>query len=170
MTTNGYKSLRELSERQLVAIDALLTGATHGEAADKAGVHRVTVSKWVSGHPAFQAELNRRRLELNAQRAARLRELDEAALDAIAHQLETTDPEFAIKWLKLRGINSSIHPAPGPTDAEEIIDERYRVRLASAHTNNDPVNQVLNDLSRVDPDRVREEVEAELAQECDGAE
>jgi len=161
--------LRELSERQLVAIDALLTGATHGEAADKAGVHRVTVSKWVSGHPAFQAELNRRRLELNEQRVARLRELDEAALDAIAHQLETTDPEFAIKWLKLRGINSSIHPAAGPTDAEEIIDSRYRARLVSAR-NDTSLSRVFDDLAGVDPDRVREEVEAELAQECDGAE
>jgi aryl-alcohol dehydrogenase-like predicted oxidoreductase len=169
MTTNGYKSLRELSEHQLVAIDALLSGATHGEAADKAGVHRVTVSKWASGHPAFQAELSRRRQELNEQRVARLRELDEAAFDAVARQLDTSDPEFAIKWLKLRGINSSIHPALGPTDAEEIINQRYRARLASARSDT-AVDQVLNDLSGVDPDRVREEVEAELAQTYDGAE
>jgi aryl-alcohol dehydrogenase-like predicted oxidoreductase len=169
MTTNGYKSLRELSDRKLVAIDALLTGATHSEAADQAGVHRVTVSKWVSGHPAFQAELSRRRQERNEQRAARLRELDEAALDAVAHQLDTSDSEFALKWLKLRGINSSIHPAPGPTDAEEIIERRYRARLESAR--NDPMlERVLNDLSGVDPDRVRQEVEAELAQTYDGAE
>jgi transposase len=169
MTTSGYKSLRELSERQLVAIDALLTGATHSAAADKAGVHRVTVSKWVSGHPAFQADLSRRRQELNEQRAARLRELDEAALDAVAHQLDTSDSEFAIKWLKLRGINSSIHPAPGPTDAEEIIERRYQERLESAR-NDATLDGMFNDLSGVDPDRVREEVEAELAQRYDGAE
>jgi transposase len=169
MTTNGYKSLREVSERQLVAIEALLTGATHSEAADKAGVHRVTVSKWVAGHPGFQAELSRRRQERNEQRAARLRELDEAALDAVAHQLDTSDPEFAIKWVKLRAISSAIHPAPGPTDAEEIIDRQYRARLESAR--HDATSAlVLDDLSGVDPKRVREELEDELAQRYDGAE
>jgi transposase len=169
MTTNGYKSLREPSERQLVAIEALLTGATHSEAADQAGVHRVTVSKWVAGHPAFQAELSRRRQELNEQRAARLRELDETALDAVAHQLDTSDPEYAIKWLKLRGITSSIHQAPGPTDAEEIIEQQYQKRLQSAR-NNASLGPLLDDLSGVDPDRVRQEVEAELTQTYDGAE
>jgi transposase len=168
MTTSGYKSLRELSERQLVAIEALLTGASHGEAAEKARVHRVTVSKWVSGHPAFQAQLNRRRRELYEQRTAQLRELDEAALDAVAHQLETKDPEFAIKWLKLRGINGSIHPTLAPTDADEIIDGQYRTRAQRARS--DAVGQSIDEGHGVDHDRAREEFEAELAQKYDGAE
>ena len=43
---------------------------------------------WVSRHPAFQAELNRRRRELNERRESRLRELDQAALESVTAQLE----------------------------------------------------------------------------------
>ena len=72
MTTDDYKALRKVSERQQIAIEALLEGVTHAEAAERAGVHRVTLSKWDAAHPGFQAELNRRRREHNDLRAARL--------------------------------------------------------------------------------------------------
>ncbi len=45
------------------------------QAAEQARVHQVTVSNWVQGRPGFQAELNRRRVELIEQRAKRLREI-----------------------------------------------------------------------------------------------
>jgi hypothetical protein len=80
-TTDDYSWLREVSDRQVLAIDALVAGGTHQEAAAAAGVHRVTVSNWARRHPGFMAEVNRRRGELRAQRTARLRELDEAALE-----------------------------------------------------------------------------------------
>ena len=41
MTTEDNQTQpHPVSDRQLLAIDALLTGATHSEAADIAGVHR----------------------------------------------------------------------------------------------------------------------------------
>jgi hypothetical protein len=157
--TTGYKSLRELSPAQLIAIDALLAGDTHAQAADKAGVHRVTVSKWVAGHPAVQAELNRRRRELSEARAARLRELDETALDAVAAQLDASDPEFALKWLKLRGLN--VTAASGPTDPEAIINAEVSARCERAR--NAELDHLM-DLSRgVDETKVREETERDLA-------
>lgn len=160
MATDDYKSLRSLTERQLLAIDALLTGSTHREAAEAAGVHRVTVSGWVSTHPAFQAELNRRRQELNEGRAARLRELDEAALNALAARLDDGDPEYAMKWLKLRGLGNPVHGAVGSTDAESIIEDVVQARLTR-----DPLSDMLKELQLApgqDPATVRKEVEADL--------
>jgi hypothetical protein len=160
MTTDSYKALRELSERQQIALEALLEGKTHAEAAERAGVHRVTVSKWSAGHPAFQAELNRRRAEINVQRAARLRELDAAALDAVAAQLETNDAEFAMKWLKLRGLDTAAaHVVTGPTDAERIIDELVKRESQKARD-----AEIFERISDVDRASIRERVEDDLAQ------
>ena len=63
MATDRYEMLRRLSEQQLCAIEALIGGSSIQEAADAAGVNRVTVSRWRNHHPEFQAELNRRRDE-----------------------------------------------------------------------------------------------------------
>ncbi len=51
--TDRYKVLRELNHAQTSALDVLIAGGTHAEAAETAGVHRVTVTRWVSNHPAF---------------------------------------------------------------------------------------------------------------------
>jgi len=165
MTTDDYNSLRILSDNQNVAIDALIGGATHAEAAERAGVHRVTVSKWVARHPGFRAELNRRRAELGEQRVARLRELDELALDAAASRLETLDPEFAMKWLKFRGLNATVLPSPGPTDPGQMI-ERFvegEAREVRSHDFDIPI-------IGFDRDRCLAELEAELDASVDSAE
>ena len=50
-----------LSQKQYDAIDAILSGATDQEAADKSGVSRQTVNGWKNNAPEFIGELNRRR-------------------------------------------------------------------------------------------------------------
>jgi hypothetical protein len=162
LTTQDYKALRELSDRQLIAIGALIDGATHAEAAERAGVHRVTVSKWVAHHPAVQAELNRRRKELAEVRTQRLRELDAAALDAAAACLEAGDGEFALKWLKLRGLNMAVFPDTGPTDPEEIIDGLVAVHAAAAQ--NSDMRQLDDTLNRIDRKKMRTDIEGELVE------
>ena len=62
-TTASYRPLHQLTASQQLAVTALAAGATHGEAAEEAGVHRVTVTRWARHHPAFIAELNRLRAE-----------------------------------------------------------------------------------------------------------
>ena len=51
----------EVSDRQSIAIDALVSGALQREAAEKAGVQRTTVTAWCNHHIAFKAERNQRR-------------------------------------------------------------------------------------------------------------
>ena len=70
-----------LSERQHLAIDALLGGATHNAAAQAADVSRTTVTDWGNHNVHFIAELAQRR----QQRADHLSDLiAEALVDAIA--------------------------------------------------------------------------------------
>jgi hypothetical protein len=150
-----------VNDRQRLAIEALVTGATQTEAAEKARVHRVTVSNWVNKHPGFQAELNRRRHELNEQRTARLHELDATALEAVATRLEAEDPEFAMKWLKFRGLNATTFPDAGPSDPDEIIERLVASRASEAS----PLARALESIDGVDRDRIRDEVEDELLAE-----
>jgi hypothetical protein len=58
MATKGYKRLHGVTVKQQNAIDRLVAGDTDEQAAQAAGVHRVTVSKWRLHDPAFQAALN----------------------------------------------------------------------------------------------------------------
>jgi hypothetical protein len=159
--TPRYKALRELSAAQITAIDALMAGDTHEKAAKKAGVHRVTVSRWTQGHPAVQAELNRRRRELNDQRAARLRELDEVALQAVSSQLDKLDPQYALKWLRLRGLDISEN---GATDPEEIITQTARTRMQALQSG---LERRLIEVGSITEDTMREKVEEELARRYD---
>ena len=70
-----------LSERQHLAIDALLGGATHNAAAEAADVSRTTITGWSNHNVHFIAELAQRR----QQRADHLSDLIAEALgDAIA--------------------------------------------------------------------------------------
>jgi hypothetical protein len=161
MATNDYRALRTISERQQIAIEGLLEGLTHAEAAERAGVHRVTVSKWRARHPGFRAELNRRRQELNEQRVARLRQLDATALDAVAAQLDASDPDVALKWLKLRGLSSEPYPVEGPTDADSIIDDL--VAWESLKAEDAELYRIFDRHPRVDSTEIRKRVEEELA-------
>ena len=51
----------EVNDRQSIAIDALVSGATQQEAAEKAGVQRTTVTAWCNHNFPFIAERNQRR-------------------------------------------------------------------------------------------------------------
>ncbi len=48
-----------LSDSKLIAIDTLVTGATHREAADAAGVARTTVTEWVNHRGEFRSDQSR---------------------------------------------------------------------------------------------------------------
>ena len=75
-TTDGHR-LYQLSEKQLRALDVLANGGTHADAAEAAGVHRVTVTKWCNSHPAFKADRNRRRSEMSFALADKAAQIDQ---------------------------------------------------------------------------------------------
>ena len=90
-----------LSERQYLAIEVLLTGGTHRECADAAGVSRTTVTGWANHHVPFITEMGQRR----QQRAKHLSDLvGEALIQAVTvvrAKLDDGDLAAAVALLRL---------------------------------------------------------------------
>ncbi|MCP4303563.1 MAG: hypothetical protein GY788_01495 [bacterium] len=120
---------RDLTSAQLIAIDALVAGASKTEAAEIAGVNRVTVSKWANHHPGFQAERNRRRAELIEQRADQIRNIDALVLEHIQRRVEGGDSAAVDTWVKARGLAKVDTSQIGATDTEAIIDAKIDERV-----------------------------------------
>ena len=161
-----------LTPAQIRAIDALMAGLGYETAAESAGVHRVTVSRWANHHPAFIAEMNRRRRELLAESADRIRRLDNLALRSVQERIENGDPGAADAWIKTRDVAKIANSIAGLTDGNEIIQQRIdrkerelAARKLSAEDDT-PYTIELRDHER---DLIRREVYAELAELLDDA-
>ena len=106
----------EVSDRQSIAIDALVSGATHREAAEKAGVQRSTVTGWCNKNIIFIAEWNRRRKQRLAAAGERLHEVTVAALDAVMESIRDGDIAAALALIRIVGVDHLLSAAqPGPT-------------------------------------------------------
>lgn len=150
--TRHDESLHDLTPPQIAAIGALMAGGTHDEAAAAAGVHRVTVKRWVNHHPAVIAEMNRIRLDAARQTQEQLRRLTARALEVVEGALSSGDLEAAFRWLRL------VPPPPvvsaaGPTESRNVV-EQVRLRLSSP----------LEELISLGNERSTEDAEHEIAQ------
>ena len=118
-----------LSVEQLNAIDALVTGATDIEAAEKAGVSRQTIWEW-KRNPLFIATLNQRRQEIWEPQIERLRGLVSKAITVLEQTLESDDERLrlqaATQILKAVGLQGANLIPQGETDPEVIENERRR--------------------------------------------
>jgi hypothetical protein len=127
-TTGRYQSLHELSSEQVRALSALAGGATHEVAAGCAGVHRVTVTRWVNHHPAFIAELHQLRLEAARDAAALVVETTRRALRVVSDAVEEGNLDAAFRWLRLGTLASVAGPTEGPADSHQVV-ERVRATM-----------------------------------------
>ena len=116
-----------LSVEQLNAIDALVTGATDIEAAERVGVSRQTIWEW-KRNPLFLATLNQRRQELWEPQIERLRGLVSKAITVLEQTLESDDEKLrlqaAVQVLKSVGLQGVNLAPQGETDPEIIESER----------------------------------------------
>ena len=90
-----------LSDSQHLAIDVLLTGGTHREAAEAAGVARTTVTEWVNHRSEFCRELERRRWQRAEQVNDRVGALTTRSLDVVEQHLDAGDLRAALGVLRL---------------------------------------------------------------------
>ena len=105
----------EVSDRQSIAIDALVAGSTHLEAAKLAGVQRSTVTAWCNKNITFIAEWNRRRRQRLAAAGERLHQAIGAALDAVAESIHDGDTRTALALIRIVGVEHLLLAArPGP--------------------------------------------------------
>ena len=112
-----------ISPAQSLAVEALVNGSSVTQAAEKAGVTRETVSRWVHRDPVFIAELQNTRAEIAARTRCALEALGEqavATLDAALQNrfMQPTRLRAACAVLKLLGADRA--ETISPTTAEEV--------------------------------------------------
>ena len=107
----------EVTDRQSIAIDALVSGATQQEAAEKAGVQRTTVAEWCNHNIGFMAERNRRRRDRLEAAGEQLQETLCAALEHLGERVREGDTGAAMAIVKAVGVGHLLDAVkPGPTD------------------------------------------------------
>ena len=107
----------EVTDRQSIAIDALVSGATQQEAAEKAGVQRTTVAEWCNHNIGFMAERNRRRRDRLEAAGEQLQETLCAALEHLGERVREGDTGAAMAIVKAVGVGHLLNAVkPGPTD------------------------------------------------------
>ncbi len=122
--------LLRLTPRQETAVELLLAGKSDAATAESLGIHRTTIARWRAAHPAFQAELARRRAELYGAAAERLRALVPKALDVLEAGLNGDDRlPTAHAILKMTGLDKLAAPPSEPDDAEAIVVGLIRQRM-----------------------------------------
>lgn len=99
-----YKRKRGLSILQWRAISILLEGGKDAHVADVLGLHRTTVTRWRLYDFRFQAELNRRRRDLDRADADRLRIMRSKALRVVERSIDTGSSRTAKDFLRLGGL------------------------------------------------------------------
>jgi len=113
-----------VSDRQSIAIDALISGATHREAAERAGVQRTTVTAWCNHHVAFIAERNQRRQDRVEAAGEQLQEALSAALVHLGDKAGQGDTGAAVTIVKAVGVGHLLEAVkPGPTDPAAVKSE-----------------------------------------------
>jgi hypothetical protein len=121
--TDHYGLLHALTPSQAMAVDALAGGATHEAAASAAGVHRVTVTRWVLHHPEFQAELNRRKADAAAETSALVVRVTNSALSTIEKAVGQGDLDAAFKWLRSIPLSTVTSQPIGPLLSVEVVEQ-----------------------------------------------
>ncbi len=114
----------EVSDQQSIAIDALVSGATQREAAEKAGVQRTTVTAWCNHNIAFKAERNQRREDRVEAAGERLQETLCAALEHLGERVREGDTGAALAIVKAVGVGHLLNAVkPGPIDPAAVKTE-----------------------------------------------
>ena len=125
--TKCYQMLHDLTVKQQNTIDRLVAGDTDEQAAQAVGVHRVTISRWRSRNPTFQAALNARRQEIWCASADKVRSLLPKALDTLRWAMTNCNVQAAAIILKAAALDK-LSP-PGPTDPEKIFEAMVEARV-----------------------------------------
>ena len=109
----------DLSQKQQTALAELQRGATFLNAAQAAGVNRVTLYRWIKADPAFRAAYNA--WEQAACESARAR-LVMAADRAVTNVVESLhiDYKFAFKVIKELGIFWAVINEPSPGSIKKL--------------------------------------------------
>jgi hypothetical protein len=131
MTKHDTTRRLDISEKQSIAIDLLLTGLSVTQVAETLNVSRQTVSVWIHHHVPFIAESNRRRKLRNNALTFRCEYAMSLALDLVVQTLEEGDTTFAHQVFRQCAshlLNGRTSPGPESTNGvvAKLADEQMR--------------------------------------------
>lgn len=131
MTDHDQTRPSQLSNSQFLAMDILLTGGSHREAAEAAGVARTTVTEWVNHRDLFRSELERRRYERVEEVNDRVYSLVTRSLGVVEEYLDSGDLRAALGLLRLVPKAALHRPPtlPPTTGQHEDIRAIFRARI-----------------------------------------
>lgn len=118
----------ELNDKQLIALDLLVAGATQQRAADAAGVTRQTVNEWCTKNPRFISERQTRRMLRSQHQQDRVQALADQALDVFQEQIRKGDPKAATFILRMA--SSDAYATPAQVEAEPLRTDVREILLA----------------------------------------
>jgi len=108
---------KTLNQKQLNAIELLLSGMSVTDSAKEVKTARETVSRWLNQDSEFIAEINQRRHNMWHSSEDRLRSLLPKALDVLETELENGDKQTALSVIRLASVK--VEPV-GETSASAI--------------------------------------------------
>jgi hypothetical protein len=138
---------RSLTPVQQTALAALSEGQTIRDAATAAGIHRVTLGRWLKTDPAFRAGYNAWREELINSTRGRLLHTAVLAAAVVHKAIEKGDGRLAMALLDRLGLAAAASAVPTATDAELARDEIAVEREEEAQALNARIRKVCSALS-----------------------
>lgn len=142
---------RQLSDKQLIVIEALCAGHTQSSAATVAGVERHSVGRWLKEDSVFQHEYNARRYAMQSDNTERIRGMATAALDVVERALQSLDEAVQLRAaaliLKTLGLDT-VAPITDDDIDQEVLAERVQ---------NAKIGRMLQKLRRMGPPKPDQE-------------
>jgi transposase-like protein len=137
--TNSDKSRQlnddELSQKQMIAIDLVVSGMPDGEVAKKLGLARQTINKWRNHDLDFKYILACRRLQIMESFRDKLTGMAERAIEILAKNMESADEKVqnqsAQIILRLSGLQGYMRPEK-EVDREALNNQMERGALSQA--------------------------------------
>ena len=126
----NHGKLHNITPQQSMAIDFLIMGRSQRETAEAVQASRISVNRWCNWHPEFQAELNRRRVDIINSQTDGIRQIDKMALQRLSDRIEAGDESAVDAWIKMRGIANVDTTKIGPTSSDAIVAEMVEDREA----------------------------------------
>ncbi|HXE56009.1 MAG TPA: hypothetical protein VN541_23485 [Tepidisphaeraceae bacterium] len=127
--------IEALNDKQQAAFESLRGGSSFAVAAQRAGVGRVTVYRWVKSDPNFRAAYNAWRQEMAESAQSRLLKLADKAVDCVERAIDNNDSATAVTVLAKMGImrktrRASIEPEIVQMQVQlEQEREKYRATV-----------------------------------------
>ena len=126
-SNNGHS--REISPKQLRAIELLLAGMSDSEVAEKLNVNRSTIFRWKKDDPLFIATYNQFVDSINQASLKKEIEIRNLALEAMKELLKSKDDAVRLRAAKECLQLKNRYPG-GPTSEEDVQSD---LETAEAH-------------------------------------